>query len=92
MVSPDFRWSSTAAYLYGRKDTLVKVCGLNKRVDNWAEFFNQDADSSFAEKMRRHELTGRPLGSGNFVLKIEKILNRILSPKKAGRKPKKENK
>jgi hypothetical protein len=40
------------------------------------------------EKMRRHEHTGRPLGSDNFVMKLEGILGRMLKPKKAGR-PKK---
>ena len=82
-----YRWSSTAAYLCGRKDPLVDVCGLNEMVDNWPEFLSQVVDSSFAEKMRKHERTGRPLGSENFVLKLEKILNRMLRPKKAGRKP-----
>jgi hypothetical protein len=32
---------------------------------------------------------GRLLGSESFVVKLEKILDRILKPKKAGRKPKK---
>ena len=34
--------------------------------------------------------TGRPLGSANFVVKLERILDRMLLPKKAGRKPKKK--
>jgi putative transposase len=83
-----YHWSSTAAYLYGKKDPLVNVSGLNERVDNWAQFFSQPVDSMVAEKMRKHEQTGRPLGSENFVMKLEKILDRMLMPKKAGRKPK----
>lgn len=43
-----------------------------------------------AERLRRHEKTGRPLGSENFVVRLEKILDRMLRPKKAGRKPKKK--
>ena len=84
-----YRWSSTAAFFYGRKDPLVSVSGLNERVDNWAEFLRQDTDSLFVEQMCKHQRTGRPLGSENFVLKVEKILHRILRPKKAGRKSKK---
>jgi putative transposase len=83
-----YRWSSVAAYLFGRNDPLVKVAGLNKLVDDWTEFFGKDMDSSFAERMRKHERTGRPLGSESFMLKMEKILDRLLRPKKAGRKPK----
>ncbi len=87
-----YRWSSTAAYLYGKKDPLVSVSGLNERVDNWAEFLRQDNEALFAEEMSKHERTGRPLGSDKFVLKMEKILNRILKPKKPGPKVKEEHK
>jgi putative transposase len=83
-----YRWSSAAAYFNGRKDSLVNVCGLNERVDNWAKFLSQPADSLIAEKMRRHEQTGRPLGGENFVMKLERILDRMLRPKKPGRKSK----
>lgn len=84
-----YRWSSTAAYLYDRDDMLVNRCGLNEKIDDWSEFFKQDVDSALVEKMRKHEQTGRPLGSDNFVMKLEKILSRILKPKKAGRPKKK---
>jgi len=85
-----YRWSSAAAYLDGKKDQLTSISGLNRRVDDWSEFFGQAVDSVVGEKMRRHERTGRPLGSERFVMKMESILDRILRPKKAGR-PKKEN-
>ena len=83
-----YRWSSASAYLFRRKDPLVNVSGLNKRVDNWAQFLSQPVDSLVVEKMHKHEQTGRPLGSKNFVLKLEKILNRMLRPQKRGPKPK----
>ena len=54
-------------------------------VDDWSEFFNQGVDSVLAERLRKHEQTGRPLGGENFVVKLEKILDRMLRPKKAGR-------
>jgi putative transposase len=83
-----YRWSSAAAYLYGRDDPLVKVGGLNKMVDDWPRFFKESLDVLAIEKLRLHETTGRPLGSEKFVEKMEKILNKALKPKKAGR-PKK---
>jgi putative transposase len=84
-----YRWSSTATFLNGKKDPLVNVSGLNERVENWTQFLSQPVDSLVVEKMRKHEQTGRPLGSENFVMKLERILDRMLLPKKAGRKPKK---
>jgi putative transposase len=56
-------------------------------VDDWTQFFDQSADSLLAEKMRKHEQTGRPLGDTSFVAKLEKILERMLMPQRAGRKP-----
>src|SRR3990172_5647251 len=81
-------WSSTSAYLYRRRDALVSVSGLNERVDNWAVFFSQPVDSLVVEKRRKHEQTGRPLGSEKFVMKLERILDMMLRPKKPGRKRK----
>jgi hypothetical protein len=51
---------------------------------------NQGGLTEAAEqRIRLSTHTGRPLGSENFVVKLEKILDRMLRPKKAGRKPKK---
>ena len=85
-----YRWSSAAAYLRGKTDPLVKVRGLNKIIDDWPEFFKESVDSLMAERIRKHEHTGRPLGSEKFLLRLEKILNRMLLPKKAGRPKKKK--
>lgn len=82
-----YHWSSAAAYLFGKNDGLIRVDGLNERIDNWAAFFDQGVDSLLAEKIRKHERTGRPLGDKSFVAKLEKMLERMLMPQKAGRKP-----
>jgi len=83
-----YRWSSTAKYVYGKSDPLVKACRLHEMVEDWSGYFDQNVDPILNERMRIHEQTGRPLGSEKFVMKLEKKLNRILRPKKAGR-PKK---
>jgi len=41
-----------------------------------------------AEGLRRHERTGRPLGSEEFVTDVEGCLGRELRPKRPGRKRK----
>jgi hypothetical protein len=53
-----------------------------KRVDSWAEFFAQAEDIVIGEKMRKHEQRGRPLGSENFVMKLEGIEIGCCSPKR----------
>jgi putative transposase len=61
---------------------------LNKIIDDWSEFFKEAVEDEMVERLRRHEHTGRPLGSEKFVLRLERNIDRILMPKKAGR-PKK---
>jgi hypothetical protein len=42
------------------------------------------------EELRKHEQTGRPLGSERFVKKLERTLDRILHKQKPGRKKRDE--
>jgi hypothetical protein len=56
--------------------------------DEWEDFLNLAIGEEEIIETRRHEYTGRPLGSGSFIENLENMLCRILKPKKAGRKPK----
>lgn len=90
--SPDaYKWSSAVAHHEGRDDELVKVSPLLGLVGNWQEFLSQAAPQDQAEAFRRHERTGRPLGSEGFVAKIEKALGCILQRRKPGPKRKRLN-
>ena len=84
----EYRWSSAAAHLAGRDDTLVKVAPLLEMVGNWNKFLAVPDAADLGDRLRRHENTGRPLGNQDFIERIELILNRVLKPKKPGRKPK----
>ena len=37
--------------------------------------------------LRNHARTGRPLGDATFVERLEKLVGRVLRPRKPGRKP-----
>ena len=87
-----YRWSSTGAHLTGKADVLVKVAPLLDRFGNWREFLSTGLDEEAATLLRRHEHTGRPLGSPEFVARLEKLLNRALAPCKPGRKAKPKRK
>ncbi|MFQ6018061.1 MAG: transposase [Kiloniellaceae bacterium] len=84
----DYPWSSARAHLAGRDDGLVRVRPLLELVDDWAEFLAVDLAEPAAESLRRHERTGRPLGSDRFLAALEKRLRRRLRPGKPGPKPK----
>ena len=58
------------------------------RVDNWRDYLADDnTPRQEIELIKTHTRTGRPLGDEAFVRKLERITNRRLMPRKAGRKP-----
>ena len=87
-----YRWSSAAAHLAGRDDRLVRVAPLRARFGDWAEFLSEGLSPEQAELIRRHERTGRPLGSEGFVARLEGLLGRLLHPQKRGPKGRRERK
>ena len=82
-----WRWSSVATRLNGQKDGLVARKApppLGVR-GSWTEFLAQGLADSVAEAIRRHETTGRPLGSEAFVKRLEANSGRVLTVKHPGR-------
>lgn len=45
------------------------------------------ADEAQAERIREASRTGRPLGRGNFIRELERLLKRRLRSRKPGRPP-----
>jgi putative transposase len=86
-----YRWSSAAAHVVGEDDGLVRAAPLLEMVGDgeWLGFLGQAVTAEQAAWFRRHERTGRPLGGERFVTRVEKLLGRVLRPRKPGRKRKK---
>jgi len=85
----EYEWSSARAHLKGKDDTLVTVKPLLEMIEDWSSFLSAGVNADDLELFRKHERTGRPLGSKSFINKIESLLGRILHRLKPG--PKKEN-
>jgi putative transposase len=83
-----YTWSSARAHIEGRDDNLVTVAPLLQMDKDWRHFLSNGVSAEAYEMLRRHERTGRPLGSKSFVTGLETTLSRILNPQKGGR-PKK---
>jgi putative transposase len=81
-----YRWSSAAAHLRGRDDTLMKVGPLLKLVPNWRGFLARVIREEDVKLLHAHEHTGRPLGDEAFLATLEENLGRILRRQKPGPK------
>lgn len=77
-----FRWSSARAHLKGQDDGLCSVAPLLKRGHK--RFMVSPAPQAIAS----HISTGRPLGDGAFIGRLERETGRALMKKKPGRKKK----
>ena len=71
---------------------LVTVAPLLGMVPDWRRFLAQELPDEEAKVLRAHERTGRPLGSEAFLGGLEAALGRPLHKRRAGRKPKSEQK
>ena len=71
-----------------RDDVLVKAKPLLKLVPRWAKHLSADPDEETIRRLHRHEATGRPVGSGHFLARLERIVGPLLRPQKPGRKKK----
>ena len=84
----DYLWSSARAHLTGTDDPLVQhdTSPRPAMVSNWREFLSLSHEDEL-KVLKRHERTGRPLGSDPFVHQLEGELSRPLRPRKPGPKP-----
>jgi putative transposase len=84
----DWRFSSARAHLEGKDDTLVRVRPMLERVADWRAYLAASTKQDDTERIRKHTRTGRPLGTAEFIHKIESLTGETLAPKRPGPKPK----
>ena len=83
----DYPWSSARHHLYGVGDNLVKYSMLDEIVGDWKKFLEAPLSPSEVEELQNHSSTGRPLGSEDFIKKLEAALGRVLHRGKPGPNP-----
>lgn len=81
----DWAWSSVQAHLAGQDDRLVEVRPLLERVGDWASFLESGIEDGMRRRLERHQSTGRPLGTEDWLEALERRLGRPLRPRRPGR-------
>ena len=84
----DFKWSSAGAHITGKSNSVLTLCDTREylSVDDWAEYLNEDDDEKEIAQIRSHIKSGRPLGSKDFVARMEAATGRKLTAEKPGRR------
>ncbi len=86
----EYPWSSARAHLSGRDAALVSVQPILALQPDWRSYLTTPWPSEEWESLRRHERTGRPMGSRTFVRALESAAGRPLLPLQRGRKKKRD--
>jgi putative transposase len=83
----DWRWSSARSRLEDRPDGLTDRRPLLDLVADWAAFLAGDVAVTAYQRLRAGERTGRPLGDGALIDRLEAVLGRRIHRQKPGPKP-----
>ena len=80
----DWAWSSLRAHLDVRNDSLMTVAPLLERPGSMTTLLDTEPEEMALARLRAAELTGRPLGSDDFVTRLEDLVQRRLRRQKPG--------
>ena len=83
-----WKWSSAAAHI-GGTDEMVDVIEIKDSVgvsiEAWREHIDANDNAPDVETIRKHTMTGRPLGRDEFIEELSRKLGRALSVLRRGR-------
>ena len=85
-AAEEYDWSSAYAHVRKVAHPLLSPFPLENTIPDWAAYLGQGDDPEDVKRFVEHEHTGRPLGSEDFVKRLETLTGRVLAPKQRGRK------
>jgi len=86
----DWPWSSAGAQLGLGEDGITELEPLRLRVPDFAALLTAAEDAEATLRLRRAESIGRPIGSDEFLKRLESGSGRALAPARRGPRPRDE--
>ena len=83
-----YPWSSAKGHLRMEVDPFFNPNPLWERVEDWNVYLDEALNAEDVELLRRHQRSGRPLGSRDFIDRLERLTGRELHLKTPGPKKK----
>jgi len=88
----EYAWSSAAAHCGLRRDALLDPEWISPfGIQRWNEWLRAETDAAVDQRIRQRTFTGRPCGNRSFTAMAEHMLERRLTNRKPGPKPKKRS-
>lgn len=85
----EWRWSSALDHIAEDRDKIITLGNLfdyiHIKQSSWKNFIESSDDKKIIDAIRKHTLTGRPLGSEEFVKGLERRFGRRLIALPKGR-------
>lgn len=85
----DYPWSSARAHVYGCPDKLLSPFYLIEEIKDWRAYLADEEPKEDINLFQKNEISCQPLGSDNFLKKIESITGKTILKRPKGR-PKRE--
>lgn len=87
--SVEYVWSSARSHVDGGRKDIIDTSLFFKYIevdqDKWGEFIEEEEKSDEINTIRKHTMTGRPLGGTSFIQKLEKMFGTRLHALPIGR-------
>lgn len=82
----EWKFSSAKAHIEKSYDPLLQPSPLEKAISDWEAYLQSSLPKSTLQEFRVHAKSGLPLGSEEFLQRLEKITGFPMTPKKPGPK------
>ncbi len=80
-----YPWSSARTHVLKIQDDLLTDFYLLLEIGDWAAFLEETVTEENRRLFQAHERCGRPLGSKDFIRRLEQITGRVLIRREPGR-------
>ena len=87
----DYKWSSARAHILGLTDGIVSPLALKNLIPDWQSYIAETSSNKSTDAIKKHLLSGRPLGGDLFVNQIERKFGVAARVRKVGRPKKRAN-
>jgi len=78
----EWPWSSASSHINQKGESLIKLFDFSKIIDIpddfWQEYICSNDNPEIIDGIRKHSLTGRPLGTEAFIKKLEEKFGKRL--------------